>query len=162
MMKIRIGIGYDIHRLTEGRPLVIGGVEIPFPKGLEGHSDADVLLHAVCDSILGAIGEEDIGTFFPDNDPAFKGVSSREFLPEVTKVMDSKGYSVGNLDCVVIAEEPKIRSYRGKITRSISDILKVPVTAVSIKGKTGEGLGEIGAGRAIAAHAAVLVVPKGE
>jgi len=157
---MRIGLGYDIHRLVKGRPLILGGVEIPFSKGLEGHSDADVLLHAVCDSILGAIGEEDIGSRFPDTDPGYKGISSRELLKEVRDLMDSKGLKVNNLDCIVIAENPKIGPYRDEMIKMTADILQLPPDALSIKGKTGEGLGDVGKGEAIAAQAAVLLVAK--
>lgn len=159
-MNIRIGIGYDIHRLVKGRPLILGGVEIPFPKGLDGHSDADVLLHAVCDSILGAIGEKDIGSRFPDTDPGYKGISSRKLLKEVRDLMDGKALKVNNLDCVVIAEEPKIGPYRDEMIKITADILRLSPDAVSIKGKTSERLGDVGKGEAIAAHAAVLLVAK--
>ncbi|MCK4852447.1 MAG: 2-C-methyl-D-erythritol 2,4-cyclodiphosphate synthase [Candidatus Omnitrophica bacterium] len=157
---MRIGIGYDIHRLVKGRPLVMGGIEIPFPKGLEGHSDADVLLHAICDSILGAVGAADIGSCFPDTDPRFKGVSSKELLREVRDIMDNRGFRVGNLDCIVIAEAPRIRPYTDRMAAVISDILRVTGDALSIKGRTGEKVGVIGEGKAIAAHAAVLLVAK--
>ncbi len=157
---MRIGIGYDIHRLVKGRPLILGGVEIPFSKGLDGHSDADVLLHAVCDSILGAIGEKDIGARFPDTDPGYKGISSRELLGDVRELMDSKALKVNNLDCVVIAEEPKIGPYRDTMIKMTADILRVSPGDVNIKGKTGEKLGAVGRGEAIAAQAAVLLAAK--
>lgn len=157
---MRIGLGYDIHRLVKGLPLILGGVEIPFPKGLEGHSDADVLLHAVCDSILGAIGEGDIGSRFPDTDPRYKGISSRDLLKEVMVLMESKGLKINNLDCVVVAEEPKISPYRDKMIDTMAGILRLPPDALSIKGKTGEKLGDVGKGAAIVAQAAVLLVAK--
>lgn len=154
---MRIGIGYDIHRLVEGRAMVIGGVEIPYSKGPEGHSDGDPLLHAVCDAILGAIGEGDIGVLFPDTDPRYKGVSSRKLLREVVTLMEGKGFSVSNLDCVVIAEGPRISTHKAEIIKSIEDILKSAPGMVNVKGKTSEGLGAIGEARAIAAYAVVLV-----
>ena len=154
---MRIGIGYDIHRLVEGRTMVIGGVEIPHVSGPEGHSDGDVLIHAVCDAILGAMAAGDIGQRYPDTDPRYEGIAGAELLEDVRKLMDSNGFRVGNLDCVVIAEEPKISPYRDKIAESISVILLVPREAVSVKGKTAEKIGTIGAGKAIAAHAVVLL-----
>ncbi|MGB2601860.1 MAG: 2-C-methyl-D-erythritol 2,4-cyclodiphosphate synthase [Candidatus Omnitrophota bacterium] len=154
---MRVGIGYDIHRLTEGRPMLLGGVNIPYEKGLLGHSDGDVLLHAVGDAILGALGEEDIGTKFPDDDPRYKNIASSELLREIRYIMDRTGYEVRNLDTVVIAEEPKIRPYRDRIVGSIADILAVPVEYVNVKGKTNEQLGPIGRGEAIAAQAVILL-----
>ena len=156
-MRMRIGIGYDIHRLTEGRPLILGGVNIPFSKGLEGHSDADVLIHAICDAILGAIGDSDIGSIFPDTDPALKDISSKKILEDVRARVEAKGLEVGNIDCIVIAEEPKIASYREDIKESISAILKISSDVVNVKGKTNEGFGVIGSGDAIAAQAVVFI-----
>ena len=157
-MRTRVGIGYDIHRLTEGLPLILGGVNIPFSKGLEGHSDADVLIHAICDAILGAIGDPDIGSIFPDTDSALKDISSKEILEDVRARVEVKDLKVGNIDCIVIAEEPKIASYREEIKQSISAILNISPDVVSVKGKTNEGLGVIGSGDAIVAQAVVLVV----
>ncbi len=155
---MRIGIGYDIHRLVQGRKLMLGGVSIPGPRGLEGHSDGDALLHAVCDAILGALGKGDIGERFPDTDPKYKDIPGISLLKDVAACMAAEGFSVGNLDCVVIAEEPKISPYRGEITRIIGDILGVSGAAcVSIKGKTAEKLGDIGDKKAIAAYAVVLL-----
>jgi 2-C-methyl-D-erythritol 2,4-cyclodiphosphate synthase len=157
---MRIGIGYDIHRLVPGRKMVIGGVEIPYPKGPEGHSDGDPLLHAVCDAILGAIGTGDIGMMFPDTDPRYKGVSSRELLSQVIEFMETRGYSVVNLDCVVIAEEPKIAPHKGDIVKSIQHLVKAVPGAVNVKGKTSEGLGVIGEGKAVSAYAVILLKTK--
>ncbi|RKY42257.1 MAG: 2-C-methyl-D-erythritol 2,4-cyclodiphosphate synthase [Candidatus Makaraimicrobium thalassicum] len=154
---MKIGMGYDIHRLGEGRQMVLGGVNIPYPKGPEGHSDGDVLLHAVCDAILGALGKGDIGMRFPDTDPGYKDISSRELLRDVVRLMHNEGFGVHNLDCVVIAEEPKIGPYREKMIRVISDVLKVRGDTVNIKGKTAEKLDVIGEGRAVAAYAVVLL-----
>jgi len=156
-MRTYVGIGYDIHRLVEGRPLIIGGVDIPFTKGLEGHSDADVLLHAVCDAILGAIGDADIGSIFPDTYPEFKDVSSKTLLSNVGARAASKNMKIGNIDCVIIAEEPKIAPYRDEIRRSISEVLNISSDVVNVKAKTNEGLGAIGSNMAIAAQAVVLV-----
>ncbi len=156
-MRTRVGIGYDIHRLTEGLPLILGGVNIPFSKGLEGHSDADVLIHAICDAILGAIGDSDIGSIFPDTDPALKDISSKKILEDVRARVEAKGLEVGNIDCIVIAEEPKIASYREDIKESISAILKISSDVVNVKGKTNEGFGVIGSGDAIAAQAVVFI-----
>ncbi len=137
--------------------MVLGGVTIPYPKGPEGHSDGDALLHAVCDAILGALGKGDIGMRFPDTDPRYKDISSIELLKDVSELMDDEGFVIGNLDCVVVAEEPKIAPYREEIISVIGDILKVSGDTVNVKGKTAEKLGEIGEGRAIEAHAVVLL-----
>ncbi len=154
---MKIGMGYDIHRLAEGRPMVLGGVSIPFPRGPVGHSDGDVLLHAVCDAILGALGKGDIGMRFPDIDPKYKDIRSVELLRDVGELMDGEGFGVSNLDCVVVAEEPKIGPYREEMTRVISNTLKVSANAVNIKGKTAEKLGVIGEGKAVAAYAVALL-----
>jgi len=159
-LAMKIGMGYDIHRLQEGRPMILGGVNIPYSRGPEGHSDGDVLLHAVCDAILGALGEGDIGMRFPDTDPAYKDISSRDLLRDVGDLMCDKGFKVHNMDCVIIAEEPKIEPYNREIMRGISDILKMPENDVNIKAKTGEKLGVIGEGKGIAAYAVVLLEEK--
>lgn len=153
-------MGYDIHRLQEGRKMVLGGVEIDHPKGPYGHSDGDVLLHAACDAILGAIGEPDIGQMFPDTDPKYKDADSLELLKTVAGLMDSKGFKVSNLDSVVVLEEPKIAPHKGAISEKIKDILRLEEGCISIKGKTHEKLGEIGEGNAVAAYAVVLLVEK--
>ena len=157
---MRIGIGYDIHKLAAGRRMVIGGVEIPYPKGPEGHSDGDPLLHAVCDAILGAIGTGDIGMMFPDTDPKYKGISSKVLLAQVVDFMETRGYSVVNIDCVVIAEEPKIALHKSDIVKSIQHLVKTAPGAVNVKGKTSEGLGAIGEGKAVSAYAVVLLKEK--
>ncbi len=154
---MRIGIGFDIHRLAEGRPMVLGGVNIPFPKGPEGHSDGDALLHAICDAILGALSKGDIGMRFPDTDPKYKDISSKELLKDVKGLMDDKGLSVHNLDCVIIAEEPKIGPYREEMAGVIADMLGTSGGNISIKAKTAEKLGAVGKGEAVAAYVVVLL-----
>ncbi|RKY32463.1 MAG: 2-C-methyl-D-erythritol 2,4-cyclodiphosphate synthase [Candidatus Omnitrophota bacterium] len=159
-MAFRIGIGYDIHRLTEGRKLFIGGVEIYHHKGLLGHSDGDVLLHAICDALLGASGEVDIGELFPDSDPKFKGISSRELLESVVKMVIDKNFTINNLDAVVIVEEPKLTSFKEKMRQEIARLLQVDQGQVSIKAKTNEGIGKVGQKEAIAAYAVVSLATK--
>lgn len=154
---MRIGLGYDIHALEEGRKMVLGGVSFEYGKGLKGHSDGDVLLHAVTDAILGALGAGDIGMRFPDTDPAYKDADSKELLKEVVSEMKSKGYSVVNLDSVVVAEEPKISPLKEEIVLCISSILGVSKDKVNVKGKTSEKLGPVGEGKAIEAQAIVLL-----
>lgn len=154
---MRIGLGYDIHRLQRGREMILGGVNIPYDKGPLGHSDGDVLLHSVCDAILGALGLGDIGTFFPDTDPAYAGCDSGELLKEVVIRMKDNGYKVSNLDSNLIAQEPKIGPYRKEISSRIASILEVSPDAVSVKGKTSEGVGPTGRGEAIEAQAIVLL-----
>jgi 2-C-methyl-D-erythritol 2,4-cyclodiphosphate synthase len=144
---MRIGFGYDSHRLVEGRKLVLGGVEIPYDRGLSGHSDADVLIHAVCDAILGALAAGDIGRHFPDTDPAFKDISSLKLLERVRILGEQKGYGVHNLDATVVLEEPKISQYIHDMSVKLSGILKVPVENVNIKAKTNEGMGCRASGR---------------
>jgi 2-C-methyl-D-erythritol 2,4-cyclodiphosphate synthase len=155
---MRTGFGYDIHRLTRGRPMVIGGVRIECEKGLEGHSDGDVLLHAVADAILGAVSGGDIGEKFPDTDAEFKDISSSIILKKAFDIMRQAGFRIGNIDCVVVAESPKIADHRQKIKESISSILLISPENVSVKGKTREKLGAVGRGEAIEAYASVLVV----
>ena len=154
---IRIGIGYDIHRLVEGRKLFIGGIEIPYIKGLLGHSDGDVLLHAVCDALLGAMSYGDIGEVFPDTDPAYLGISSVELLKRVQDLLESKGYVINNLDTVVIAEEPRLEHFKDKIIQNIAGVLKVGISNVAVKAKTNEKIGSLGRKEAIAAWASVLI-----
>jgi 2-C-methyl-D-erythritol 2,4-cyclodiphosphate synthase len=153
----RIGIGYDIHRLKKGRPLWLGGVRIPFEKGLDGHSDADVLLHAITDALLGAAALPDIGHYFPPTNPAIKGISSTAMLAKALQEVIKAGYQVSNVDSVLIAEAPKISPYRDMMCKSIARTLGLPVTSVQVKGKTHEGLDATGLGEAIAAHAVVLL-----
>jgi len=155
---VKIGFGNDIHVLEEGRPMMIGGVEIPYSKGPRGHSGGDPLLHAVCDAIIGAMGKGDIGTLFPDSEKEYKDIPSIELLKKVAALMKDEGYNAGNIDCTVIAEEPKIGAYRGDMARVISGALSISGDSVNVKGKTQEGLGEIGKGNAIGAYATVLLV----
>lgn len=161
MRDFRVGIGYDIHRLSEGRKLFIGGVEIPYIKGLLGHSDADALLHAICDALLGAAGAGDIGEHFPDTDPKYAGISSAELLREVAGKVRAKGFSIGNVDTVVIAEEPKLLPYKTQIRKRIAEVLNIEVERVSIKAKTNEGLDQVGAKNALVSFATVTL-SKGE
>ncbi len=157
---MRIGHGYDVHRLVEGRKLIMGGVDIPWEQGLLGHSDADVLLHAVADAILGAIGEGDIGKHFPDSDPAFKGADSMHLLAHVMGVADSRGYCLGNLDATIIAQKPKMAPHIQTMRANIARVLNAVVEQVNVKATTEEGLGFSGRGEGIAAHAVVLLVKK--
>jgi 2-C-methyl-D-erythritol 2,4-cyclodiphosphate synthase len=157
-MNMRIGIGYDSHRLSEGRKLVIGGVDIPFEKGLQGHSDADVLCHAIIDAILGALGEGDIGRHFPDTDKKWKDASSIDLLSDVTAFMKQKGFEILWIDSTVITERPKLSPYLEKMKENISKA-GVPPDAVNIKAKTNEGMGFIGKGEGIASQAACLLKP---
>ena len=156
-MVVRVGHGYDVHRLIEGRPLVLGGVEIPFAKGLDGHSDADVLLHAVCDALLGSLVLGDIGVHFPDNDSHYKGFSSLELLGRVVVMVKEKGFRIGNIDVTLVAEQPKIASYMVQIQENIAQTAALEKDRISIKATTTEGLGFVGKGEGIAAHAVVLV-----
>ncbi len=153
----KIGMGYDIHRLVAGRRLFIGGVEIPYDKGLLGHSDGDVLLHAICDALLGAVSEGDIGQHFPDTAPAYEGIASTELLIKVYELVKNHGYNIGNIDTVVIAEEPKLTLFKKGIQQEIARILNVKESCISIKAKTNEGLSELGKKEAIAAYAVVLI-----
>ncbi|MCM8800624.1 MAG: 2-C-methyl-D-erythritol 2,4-cyclodiphosphate synthase [Candidatus Omnitrophica bacterium] len=156
-MNYRIGMGYDIHRLVEGRRLFIGGVEIPYLKGLLGHSDGDVLLHAICDALLGAIGEVDIGQHFPDSYPEYHNISSIELLKRVNNLVKEKGFYINNLDTVIIAQEPILSPFKNQIKERIGQILGVNQDCISIKAKTNEGLGEIGRKEAIASYAVVTL-----
>lgn len=154
---MRVGTGFDVHRFAGGRKLVLGGVEIPFEKGLLGHSDADVLLHAITDAILGAIGEDDIGVHFPDTDAEIKDIDSTVILAKIAALAGERGYRIVNVDSVVIAERPKIAPYRPAMKERIAAILSIRPEMVGIKGKTTEGLGFTGRGEGIAAQAVVLV-----
>ena len=153
----RSGIGYDIHRLVEGRPLVLGGVAIPFARGLMGHSDADAVCHAIAEAILGAAAAGDIGRHFPDTDPAWSGVSSVELLRRAAGIVRERGLDVGNVDASVIAQQPRLAPYVDAMRANVAAALGVDVDRVSIKGKTNEGVGEIGRGEAIAVHATALL-----
>jgi 2-C-methyl-D-erythritol 4-phosphate cytidylyltransferase / 2-C-methyl-D-erythritol 2,4-cyclodiphosphate synthase len=153
----RVGIGYDLHRLVEGRPLILGGVTIPFDRGLQGHSDADAVCHAVTDAVLGAAGRGDIGRHFPDTDPAWMGVSSIELLRRSASMVREAGLEVGNVDVTVIAERPKLLPYVEAMRRNVAAALAVSPDRISIKGKTNEGVGELGRGEAIAVQAVALL-----
>lgn len=148
-----VGIGYDIHRLVDNRELYLGGVKIDFDKGLLGHSDGDVLLHAICDALLGAANLGDIGLHFPPDDDRYKGISSNEILKTVGKFLENSGFFAKNIDAIVIAEAPKILTYVKHMKQNIAGVLKISKDSISIKGKTNEGLGAIGEGKAIAAWA---------
>jgi 2-C-methyl-D-erythritol 2,4-cyclodiphosphate synthase len=156
-LKIRAGIGYDIHRLVAGRPLFIGGTEIPHALGLLGHSDGDVLIHAVIDALLGALGEKDIGQCFPDTDPEFKDIRSTELLACVATKLKEHNAEIMNLDTIVVAERPKLAPHIAAMKDSLRLILGVDENDLSIKAKTHEGMGEVGEGKAIAAWATVLL-----
>lgn len=160
-MNYRIGIGYDIHRLVEGRKLVLGGVEVPYVKGLLGHSDGDALLHAVCDALLGAIGEADIGEHFPDTDPKYHDISSVELLKIVADLVKKQDYKISNIDTVVIAQEPVLSPFKKQIQEKIAGVLKIKENCVNIKAKTNEGLGEIGQKQAIACYALATLSREG-
>jgi len=157
MTNLRIGHGYDVHRLVEGRKLIIGGVDIPWEKGLLGHSDADVLTHAVMDALSGAARLGDIGKLFPDTDPAYAGISSLKLLTEVGQLLNKKGYEVVNIDAVLLAQAPKVGPYRQQMTENIAAALGVAVEQVNVKATTEEGLGFTGDGSGMAAHAVVLL-----
>ena len=157
---MRVGFGYDSHRFVKGRSLILGGKEIPHEKGLLGHSDADVLLHAICDAILGAIGDGDMGRHFPNTEPAYKGISSLKLLIRVMNMADKKGYYVNNCDSTVVLERPELSEYIHEMTLNIADVLNVPMDRVNIKATTNEGMGFIGRGEGIAAFAIVTVREK--
>ena len=157
MMQQKIGIGYDIHRFVEGRKLFLGGVEIPYPKGLQGHSDADVVLHALCDALLGALGKGDIGELFPDTDQQYKNISSLILLKKVYELIQKEGYSVNNVDTVIQAEEPNLKDYKSQMRFHIAYALALNETDVNIKATTQERLGAIGKVQGIAAFACVLL-----
>jgi 2-C-methyl-D-erythritol 2,4-cyclodiphosphate synthase len=157
-MNMRIGHGFDVHQLVVGRKCIIGGVEIPFEKGLDGHSDADVLLHAICDALLGAAGLGDIGKHFPPSDNKFKGIDSRELLRHVVALLKVKSYAVNNIDATVICEAPKLSSHTAKMCANIAADCDVDVTQVNVKATTTEKLGFTGRGEGIAAEAVCTIV----
>lgn len=150
---MRVGMGYDVHKLIEGRDLILGGVKVPYEKGLLGHSDADVIVHAIMDSILGAAALGDIGKHFPDTDPAYKGASSIVLLEHVATLIEEKMYMIENIDATIIAQKPKLLTYIPQMVENIAIALKVPVGSVNIKATTEEGLGFTGSGDGISAHA---------
>ncbi len=154
---MRIGIGYDIHRLVPDRKLVLGGITIAFEKGLEGHSDADVVVHAICDALLGAAGLKDIGFWFPDTDPAYKGINSLILLQKCHELIKEKNFSIKNIDITVFAERPKISPYREPMTEKIADCLNCEPGIINVKATTTEGLGMIGKGEGIAAMSVALI-----
>jgi len=157
MTNLRIGHGYDVHRLVEGRPLILGGVAIPWEKGLLGHSDADVLTHAVMDALSGAARLGDIGKLFPDTDPAYAGISSLKLLAEVSRLLAERGYAVVNVDATLLAQRPKVAPHKQQMAENLASVLGVDVEQVNVKATTEEGLGFTGDGSGMAAHAVVLL-----
>jgi 2-C-methyl-D-erythritol 2,4-cyclodiphosphate synthase len=157
---MRIGHGYDVHCLMEGRKLILGGVDIPWERGLLGHSDADVLLHAIADAILGAIGEGDIGRHFPDTDPRYKGADSLKLLGHVMGLADSRGFRLGNLDATIVAQRPKLASHIGQMRDNIASVVAAEVDRINVKATTTEKLGFAGREEGIAAYAVVLLEKK--
>jgi 2-C-methyl-D-erythritol 2,4-cyclodiphosphate synthase len=162
MLNLRVGFGYDVHRLQEGLPLVLGGVSIPHSKGIVAHSDGDVILHALCDALLGAAALGDIGMHFPDTDPAWKGADSSLLLKEVIRLLEEKGYQTGNIDITLRLEKPKISGFVPEMCKHISAICKVPEDAVSVKATTEEKLGFIGHEEGVAAYAVVMIFKTGQ
>ena len=154
---MRIGMGYDVHKLVEDRELILGGVTIPYEKGLLGHSDADVVVHAIMDALLGAAALGDIGKQFPDTDSAYKGISSIELLKQVGKLLKSKNYSVGNIDATIICQRPKLAPYREQMVKNVADALNISIDKVCIKATTEEGLGFTGQGKGISSQAIALL-----
>lgn len=159
---MRIGQGYDVHRLVEGRDLIIGGVKIPYEKGLLGHSDADVLVHAVMDALLGAAALGDIGQHFPDTDPAYRGVSSIFLLEQVGRLLEERGYVIENIDATIIAQRPKLAPYRPQMAENIARALRISKDQVSVKATTEEGLGFTGTGEGISSQAITLLTAVGD
>ena len=157
-MRYKVGIGYDIHRLVDGRKLLLGGVEVPYAKGLLGHSDADVLIHALCDAILGALACGDIGEHFPDTDPKYKDIAGSQLLRLVKEFLDDSGYKINNLDVIIIAEEPKLLSFKKQMRENICALLDIRQDTLNIKAKTNEGLGELGRCEAIACYVTASLI----
>ena len=155
---MRVGMGYDVHKLTEGRDLILGGVNIPWEKGLLGHSDADVLIHAVMDALLGAAALGDIGKHFPDTDPVYKGISSVKLLVHVTELLKQNGYSIGNVDATIIAQKPKMAPHIAQMRKNMAEAMQIPEDCLNIKATTEEGLGFTGRGEGIAAQAICLLI----
>jgi 2-C-methyl-D-erythritol 2,4-cyclodiphosphate synthase len=158
---LRVGIGHDTHRLVEGRPLILGGLRIDHPRGLAGHSDADVVCHAVADALLGAAGLGDIGEHYPDTDPRWKGLDSTRLLAEVVQLLLREGWQAVNCDVIVHAQEPKLGPHKAAIRTSLAGLLQIPTAAVNVKAKTGEHVGPIGRCEAISCHAVVLIASRG-
>ncbi|AQX52923.1 2-C-methyl-D-erythritol 2,4-cyclodiphosphate synthase [Priestia flexa] len=159
-MNIRVGQGFDVHQFATGRPLIIGGIEIPYERGLLGHSDADVLLHTIADALLGAIAQGDIGKHFPDTDPEFKDADSAKLLQHVWKLVKAEGYALSNVDCTIIAQKPKMAPYIQPIRERIAELLEAEVSQINVKATTTEKLGFTGREEGIASQAAVLVYQK--
>ena len=157
-MKIRTGIGYDVHQLKEGLPLWLGGIEVPHSKGLVGHSDADVLIHAICDALLGAAALGDIGQHFPDSDPAYKGIDSKVLLKNVCDLLKKRGFAIGNVDAILCMQKPKVAAYIPTMQQTLSDVMQIPVEDVSIKATTTEHLGFEGREEGISAIANALII----
>ncbi len=162
MPPFRIGIGYDVHALTEGRKLMLGGVHIPFPKGLAGHSDADVLIHALCDALLGAAALGDLGNYFSDTSERYRGISSLELLKEVGKMIRTSGCQIGNIDTVIIAQQPEMASFIPLMRKVLAETLGISMDKISVKATTTEGLGFAGRGEGIAAKVVVLLETTGK
>ena len=162
-MSVRIGLGFDIHRLAEGRPLILGGVRLDWPRGLVGHSDGDCLLHALVDALLGAAGAGDIGELFPDTDPQWKDAPSTIFVERAVALVKERGLVPRQVDATILAEEPKLGARKAEMAASVAQLLDLPKSAVSVKAKTTEGLGSIGSGEAMAAQVLVILedVPRG-
>lgn len=158
---MRIGIGYDLHPLVEGRPLVLGGVTVPFSKGLDGHSDADVLTHALCDALLGAAGLKDLGAYYPNSDPAYRGVSSLVLLEDVGRKIRAAGFEIANLDSVIVADAPKLAPHLENMRAALAKVLSIDAAQITIKAKRAEGVGAIGRGEGMAAQAVCLLERRG-
>jgi len=156
-MKFRVGIGYDVHQLKEGTPFILGGIQIEHHKGAIGHSDADVLIHAICDALLGAANLADIGTHFPDNDAAYKGIDSKILLKKVGELIKQKGYTIGNVDCTVCLQQPKIKNYIPEMRLAIANTLQVDENQISVKATTTEKLGFVGREEGVSAHVVALL-----
>lgn len=157
MTNFRVGLGYDSHRLVAGRPLILGGITVPFEKGLDGHSDADVVLHALSDALCGAAGLPDIGRLFPDTDPQWKGADSGILIAEIAAQMRARGWHIVNLDAVLIAQKPKIAPFIEEMRENIAKLLQISSECVNLRGKTAENLGALGAGEGMAVHAVCLL-----
>lgn len=159
-MEVRVGIGYDIHRLTEGKRLIIGGVHIPYEKGFDAHSDGDILFHSLTDALLGAVGYSDIGELFPDTDKSYKDMESHIFLEKAKSIVDQMGYGIANIDSVIIIQKPKIAQYRTKIIENTAKVLKIESSKIFVKAKTNEGLDSIGSGLSASCYSVVLLYRK--
>ena len=156
-MKIRVGFGFDVHQLKEGYPLFLGGVQLESEKGAVGHSDADVLIHAICDALLGAANMRDIGFHFPDTDPKFKGIDSKKLLMEVARLIKEKGYSIGNVDCTLVLEQPKIKPHIDLMQETLASVMQIEKDCISIKATTNEKMGFVGREEGLTAHAVALI-----